>query len=72
MRSTDQCCVQAFCEFGSYTKVVKTLLIAWCFFFGCPMPDLDKMMPSRSVLSDWVLRFGQVVKEREAKVSLPH
>jgi hypothetical protein len=63
--------MQAFCEFGSYTKVVKMLLLAWCFFFGSEMPQLDKVMPSRSVLANWVLRYGQVCMEREIKVCCP-
>jgi hypothetical protein len=64
----DCCCVQAYCEFGSYTKVIKMLLLSWFFFFGTLMPQLEKIMPSRSVLANWVLRFGQVCKERTAKV----
>jgi len=31
------------------------------------MPDLDRMMPSRSTLADWVLKYGQICKEREGK-----
>ena len=46
------------------------LLTSWYFFFGCHMPQLDRIMPSRSVLGNWVLRYGQVCKEREAKVCL--
>ena len=44
------------------------LLLSWFFFFGTLMPQLEKIMPSRSVLANWVLRFGQVCKERTAKV----
>ena len=46
------------------------LLISSFFFFGRLIPQLDKTMPSRSVLANWVLRFGQVCKEREAKVGV--
>ena len=62
--------MQAYVEFGSYTKVVKMLLTSWYFVFGCHMPQLDRFMPSRSVLGNWVLRYGQVCKELEAKVCL--
>ena len=41
-----------------YTKVIKMLLISSFFFFGRLIPQLDKTMPSRSVLANWVLRFG--------------
>ena len=62
--------IQGFIELGSYTKVIKMLLISSFFFFGRLIPQLDKTMPSRSVLANWVPRFGQVCKEREAKVGV--